>query len=125
MEKTLLIDGKPVRFKATAALPRLYRMKFHRDIIQDFQKLQKAHKKLAENQNKRFEIADLETFENCAYMMAKHADPKRVPDSVMEWMEQFNVFSIYEVLPEIFELWRLNELTLAEGKKKFGRLTGN
>ena len=35
MEKTIEIDGRPVTFRATAAIPRLYRLRFHRDIMQD------------------------------------------------------------------------------------------
>ena len=34
MEKTINIDGKEVRLRATAAVPRLYRIKFGRDIMQ-------------------------------------------------------------------------------------------
>ena len=33
MERTLTIDGRPVVFRATAAVPRLYRMEYGRDII--------------------------------------------------------------------------------------------
>ena len=33
MEKTINIDGKEVRLRATAAVPRLYRIKFGRDIM--------------------------------------------------------------------------------------------
>ena len=29
------IDGKQVPFKASAAIPRIYRIKFHRDIYKD------------------------------------------------------------------------------------------
>jgi hypothetical protein len=30
--KTIEVDGKEVQFRASAAIPRLYRNKFHRDI---------------------------------------------------------------------------------------------
>ena len=49
------------------------------------------------------EIEDLEIFENVAYIMAFHADPT-IPKTIDEWLEQFEMFSIYEVLPEIMEL---------------------
>lgn len=39
------------------------------------------------------------------------------PDSVEEWLEAFNFFSIYEVLPEILKLWHLNNATTANAKK--------
>ena len=47
----------------------------------------------------------LELFEDISYIMAKHADPKGVPDTPDEWLDQFGTFSIYQVLPEIIELW--------------------
>ena len=50
------------------------------------------------------EIEDLEIFENVAYIMAFHADPS-IPKTIDEWLEQFEMFSIYEILPEILELW--------------------
>ena len=37
--KTIEICGQPVRFCASAATPRLYRLKFKRDIFADMQKL--------------------------------------------------------------------------------------
>jgi hypothetical protein len=55
--------------------------------------------------------------------MAKHADPQNVPDNPDDWLEQFNTFSIYEVLPQLFELWGLNLETQAESKKSLARLT--
>ena len=36
-----------------------------------------------------------------------------------EVLERFNTFSIYQVLPRIIELWRLNVRTEAEAKKNF------
>jgi hypothetical protein len=34
-EKTVLISGKEVRFRSSAAIPQLYRIKFKRDIFKD------------------------------------------------------------------------------------------
>ena len=56
--------------------------------------------------------------------MAKHADPQNVPDTPDEWLDQFGTFSIYQVLPEIIELWGLNVQPQVESKKNFERLTG-
>ena len=71
--------------------------------------------------NEKFKIEDLEMFENVAFVMAKHADPKQ-PDNPDEWLEQFDTFSIYVVLPQILELWRLDNVTTIENKKKFAQL---
>lgn len=75
----------------------------------------------AEKNNEKFKIEDLEMFENVAFVMAKHADPKQ-PDNPDEWLEQFDTFSIYVVLPQILELWRLDNVTTIENKKKFAQL---
>ena len=55
-------------------------------------------------------------FENIAYTMAKHADPQ-IPGEVDEWLDGFNTFSIYEVLPQIIELWGINTQQQVESKK--------
>ncbi|MGN0574639.1 MAG: hypothetical protein ACI4J2_01295, partial [Ruminococcus sp.] len=47
----------------------------------------------------------LEVFENIAYIMAKHADPENVPDNPDDFLERFNTFSIYEILPQLIDLW--------------------
>jgi hypothetical protein len=49
----------------------------------------------------------LEIFENIAYIMAYHAD-KTIPSTINEWLDGFGMFSIYEILPEILELWGSN-----------------
>ena len=46
----------------------------------------------------------LVTFENLAYMMAKQADPD-VPNTPDEWLDSFEMFSVYEILPQIIDLW--------------------
>ena len=40
--KKIEIDGKEVAFRASAAIPRIYRVKFHRDIYKDLRALEKA-----------------------------------------------------------------------------------
>lgn len=122
LKKTIVIDGKEVEFKASASIPRLYRIKFRRDIMQDMIELQKAYIK-SETEGKEFEIIDLEIFENVAYIMAKHAD-QETPSEIMDWLDQFNTFSIYEVLPEILELWGLNQESQIESKKKLNQVAG-
>lgn len=134
VQKTVEIDGKEVTFKASAAIPRLYRVKFRRDIFKDMNDLmkdikanQKAAQKKAEKEDDEepestLSIESLEIFENIAYMMAKYADPN-VPDSIDEWLDQFETFSIYMVMPKIVELWGMNVEQQAESKKNFDRLS--
>ena len=121
IQKNITIDGIDVPFKASATVPRLYRLKFRRDIYQDFAALQKS---VGENteESSALDIESLEVFENIAYIMAKHADPV-VPASPDEWLEQFNTFSIYEILPQLIDLWGLNVETQVKSKKNIARLT--
>ena len=123
IKKNITVDGIEVPFKASAAVPRLYRLKFGRDIYKDFATLQKSVSK-EDAENSGLSIESLEVFENIAYIMAKHADNDTVPSSPDEWLEQFNTFSIYEILPQLIELWGLNIETQVESKKNIARLTG-
>lgn len=126
MEKTIMIDGREVRLRASAAIPRLYRIKFLRDIIQDMKTIQKAVEK-SRRENKSdgqdgeelstVPLEALELFENVAYLMAKHADPA-VPSTVEEWLDGFETFSIYTVFPAIEELWMANVQQLSTPVKK-------
>lgn len=121
MTKKIMIDGKEVPFKASAAIPRIYRIKFHRDIYKDLDTLSKAVGD-GNEENSRLDMFSLEMFENIAYIMAKHADPS-IPDTPEEWLDEFSTFSIYQVLPEIIKLWGLNVETQVESKKNFMELT--
>lgn len=124
MEKTIMIDGKAVGFRSTAALPRLYRIRFGRDIFADLTKMQNAVKKEQERQKKEKDNASqlpaeaIYTFENIAYCMSKLADPAGVPENAEEWLDGFETFSIYEIVPEIMELWANNNAQLATPAKK-------
>ena len=116
LQKTVMIGDKAVTFKSSAAIPRLYRIEFGRDIFKDLTKLEKAFRENVGRQASLMEIEDLELFENVAYIMAKHADPS-IPDTIDEWLEGFEMFSIYEILPEILELWGSNLVSNVDAKK--------
>ena len=101
--KTIEVDGKEVQFRASAAIPRLYRNKFHRDIYKDLNELQKGIDE-SDAESSNLDTFSLELFENIAWLMAKHQNPD-VPDTPEDWLDQFSTFSIYEILPQIIELW--------------------
>ena len=147
LRKKVVIDGKEVEIKASAAVPRIYRMKFRRDLFMDLQKVAKSVKEkgkkekrketeiqeeseilIGENEiqeESKIPIEDLEMFENIAYVMAKHADPENVPADIMDWLEQYETFSIYQILPAILELWNMNEETKSKSKKNLNRVAGS
>ena len=120
MIRKIEIDGKEVAFKASAAIPRIYRIRFGRDIYADLAKLEKAINKNVESAS-GLDVFSLELFENIAYIMAKHAD-NSIPDTPEEWLDEFSTFSIYQILPQIIELWGLNNQMLVQSKKNFAQL---
>lgn len=117
VRRTIEIDGKEVAFKASAAIPRIYRLKFQRDIYKDISLLEKSLGDNSEEES-NLDLFSLEMFENIAFIMAKHADPS-IPNEVEDWLDEFNTFSIYQVLPQLIELWGMNIKTDAEAKKNF------
>lgn len=114
--KNIEIDGRAVAFRASAASPRLYRARFGRDLLADLDTLIEAMNQ-GSAENSSLSALDLELFEDIAYTMAKQADPG-IPETPEEWLDTFEIFSIYNVLPQIVEMWQLNTLTTSEGKKK-------
>ena len=122
IERTIEISGKQVPFRSSATVPRLYRAKFKRDIFKDLTKLEKSFTKRTEDGDE-LQIDDLEIFENVAYIMAFHADPS-IPKTIDEWLDQFDMFSIYQVLPQILELWGDNLMTDVQAKKGLAEVSG-
>lgn len=148
MEKTIIVGDKEVRLKTNAGLIRRYREAFGRNLTTDMILVEEnliAHTKRIEQMlekqlkeqglkkgTKAYEEAKesgavvlfsdlspevLDIFERMAYMMNKYADPLQ-PDDIDEWLEQFELFDIYEIFPEILSLWRKDEKTTVENKKK-------
>ena len=127
MERTLNIGGAVMRMRASALIPRLYRFKLGRDLIKDMSQLESAYKRAVsvkedatdeEKKAAQFSAVDLTIFENIAWAMAKNADPN-VPNDPDEWLDTIDgVFSIYEVLPQILELWTAGLETTSKPVKK-------
>ena len=122
LKKVIKIGDKEVAFRSSATIPRLYRAKFKRDIFKDLSKLESSYKDNSE-EDSYFAIEDLEIFENVAYIMAYHAD-NNIPGNIDDWFDQFEMFSIYEVLPEILSLWGTNLMTDVESKKNLVEVAG-
>lgn len=137
MEKVIEINGVECRLKASAAIPRMYRIKFKRDIFVDMSKIakqleaqdqyKKELKAKCEKEGTAYEEPEselpvdiLEVFENIAYLMHKHGDPSQ-PSNIDNWIDQFEMFNIYEIFPEILELWGLDNLQLSKSKKNSAR----
>lgn len=122
MIKTVTIGGKEVKFKSSAAILYLYRQQYGRDLIIDMAKLEANLHKNADGSS-NLPIENLQIFEEMAYIFAKHADPEEVPDDIVEWLDQFEAFDIFEVFPVLIDMWAENTKTTSKLKKKNGTST--
>ena len=57
-------------------------------------------------------------------VLAENANAELVPDTPDEWLENFNTFSIYQILPQLIELWGLNVQTEVEARKNLAKVSG-
>lgn len=139
MRRTITISGIQCEMKSSAAIPRMYRLKFGRDIFVDMQKIAKqieVQNKLKEELRKQAEengeefdesefesslpVESLEIFENIAFLMHKHGDPSQ-PKEIDEWLDQFDMFDIYKVFPEILKMWNVENKQMSTPKKRTGK----
>lgn len=127
IRRVVSIGGRDVTLGASALLPKIYRIRFGKDLVSDMNRLRKAYQAASslppdateeEKEAAALDEIDLTVFERVAWAMAYHAD-KTVPQDPDEWLESFDgVFSIYEVFPVILELWGLNSKTTSVPAKK-------
>lgn len=130
MIKTVIIDGKEYRMRASALTPRLYRAFFKRDMIRDMQNLLTAYNKMLslpetaseeEKNEANLVILDyLEVFENVAWLFCKEGG-ESVGNSPEEWLDTIEgMFSIYEAMPTIIDIWIENQETTSVPKNREG-----
>ncbi len=123
-----LSDGSTLGLRATALTPRLYRFKMGRDMIVDLNQLKKAYEKAEkarteamtaeELEEAQLTVTDLTIFENVAFIMARQYD-KSLPETPEEWLDSMDtVFTVYELMPHILELWQAGQKTTSIPKKK-------
>ena len=134
MKKTVKIGEKNCEMKTSAALPRIYRLAFGRDIFEDVFFMTKTFSDAAASMKNKDLPAPSEKdqmeastiFENLTYAMHKHGDPKQ-PDSVEDWLGQFEdeaALMSSSVVMQIMDLWNHETETTAEAKKKKDQSTG-
>lgn len=127
IETAVNIEGRPAKMRSSALIPKLYRAYFGRDLVRDMKKLAAAYKKVKElpedateeeKEQAQYGVLDLEIFENVAWIMLKHGGEK-VGESPEEWLDSLDgIFSVYEILPTVLELWAANNKTTAVPRKK-------
>jgi hypothetical protein len=111
MEKTILIDGKEVRFKSTGSTALRYKAQFGKDYLSEILKLNNLNG-LDLNTTTSFEGFDFEVFYNIAWVMAKTANPS-IPDPIT-WLDEFESFPMMDIIPELQDML----LSSIQAKKK-------
>lgn len=94
MEKTIMIDGKLVKFKSTAGTMIRYRNQFNREFLLDLEKLRNAKKDLS--------VITLSPFYDIVWVLAKTAD-----DSIgdpLTWYDSFDDFPIIDVFTQLQDI---------------------
>lgn len=136
MRKDIIIGGITCNLKTSAAVPRMYRLKFQRDIFNDLNSIEreikmqekrlKEEKMIAEEKGEFFDETEFEStlpvqtltvFENIAFIMHKHGDPSQ-PSDIEEWLDQFEMFDIYSIFPEIIAMWNTENEQYSTPKKE-------
>ncbi len=117
MERIIKIGEKECKFKTSASLPRNYRIKFRRDIFNDLNIIAKELKKGQDSDGSYIPPEVLTIFENIAFMMHRHGDQSQ-PSNIDKWLEQFETFDIYNLAPELLDMWGEENKTLVEQKKE-------
>lgn len=110
MEKTIVIDGKQVRLKSTAATVKRYKAQFRRDLFADMMALgaigtftpQDGSQPSIDLSNVDLKKIDFEVIYDLVWLYAKIADPN-LPDPIT-WLDGFEEFPIYEIIPEINDM---------------------
>lgn len=127
IEREIMIEGKPAKARSSALIPKLYRAYFGRDMVQDMRQLAKGYNKLhslpedateEEREEAQLSMMDLEIFEKVAWIMLKHGG-EDVGETPEEWLDSLDgIFSVYEAMPTILELWTANNKTTSVPRKK-------
>ena len=103
MEKTINIDDKPVRLRATASFLKIYNAQTGKDFIPTvmpiFDKMIDHSVSDAIHNIQGLQLIDVF---NLVWALAKNAD-KDIPDPDT-WLDQFENFPLDEVMPVVFEL---------------------
>ena len=132
MEKILEIEeGRSCNFKASALSPIQYNRLFKgRDFLRDIEAMAEKAEEMKDEDRVSMSGENYEQFARMAYLFAYQGlapTPvqtkeqkkflKDYPDP-WTWIDTFNTFSIYQLLPEIIELWYGGDIRLVKSKKE-------
>lgn len=124
MQKTINIDGRDVKFKASASLVYRYKAQFNKDLLDIIMPFITS---IASAQSQGDEIdlgevlsgaygLELTDIYNVIWVMAKTAD-KDIPEPI-EWYDSFDEFPAIDVGKELVEILIPSMITTEKSKKK-------
>lgn len=130
MEKTLLIDGKEIKFKSGASFARIYKTQFGKDILtvimpviaevlQGLDEVMESKEftpSALGNVLESVYTIELIDIQNIIWSMAKLAD-KTIPEPEL-WEEQFNEFPVFDIMKDLLDILIPSLIT----KKKFQKM---
>ena len=120
MMRTVSIDGRELRMRATARIPFLYREFFNRDIFADIQGLMDGAAKKSINDT---EVA---TTERAAWVLVLNAEPEQLEaarrtdtrEAFELWLDGFeNILTFFQAVYPVLDIWIENVSALATPKK--------
>lgn len=132
MEKMIKFqEGRSYRCRASAFTPIQYGKLFPgHDYLKDIREMGEKNQEIEDGETPDFTMDDYEMFVRLAYTFVyqglsespKMNDAQRdfieeYPDP-WTWLDSFDSFSIYEILPEITELWIGNDKSLSTAKNQ-------
>lgn len=103
MEKTIEIDGRQVRFKASGGTMLRYKMQFGREYLADMADIDKL---IGEDRTMDISGLDLTPFYRIVWVLAKTADDS-IPD-MLTWYDSFDSFPLFEVVEQLTEILQNN-----------------
>ena len=122
-EKTIKIDNIEVGLKTSAAIPVLYNREFiGEDFFINMAKLFDAYEK--GNQEELYKLINM--VQEMAYIFAKHYNEthnKPFNQNYIEWLTQFETFSVANVTDDIMSLWSEESTANSTPKKKAKKQT--
>lgn len=124
MEKIVSVGEKKVVLRATAALPRVYRSIFGRDVFKDITPMLERYQKIDPEKTDDLSMVnqigdyDMETLENLTFAMAWMGMPDVQKMEPLEWFDSFSSPELAVMEQEAFTLWVMDNYTIDEAKKK-------
>ena len=110
MEKTLIIDGKEVRFKATGGIAYRYKAQFGREYIADAIALEEFSKSAVKDESGNISYdytkLSLDLIYNIVWVLAKTADAS-IPEP-MTWLDSFDSFPVMDIYNQLKDILTAN-----------------